>query len=215
MSSQRAACLVCAAVAAVGALAGCDTDDGRTLADPPPGATAPPLPSSTTATTGPVIVNPPVGSEEISSMALGSPAFASGEPIPDRYACVGDNVSPPLAWTGVPEGTVELALTVVDPEAPGGQFVHWAVTGLDPVLSGLDEGSVPDGAVEARNGTSEFGWFGPCPPSGETHPYVFTLYALSAPSGVSAGAGGQDAVRQIAVTPGVAATLTGTFTASS
>ena len=212
MPSQRAAFLVCAVIVSTGALAGCDTGDGRTLADPPPGATVPPLP--TTSTTGAAVVNPPVGSEEATTMVLASPAFGSGQPIPSRYACEGDNVSPPLAWSEVPAGTVELALTVVDPDASGGQFVHWAVAGLDPALPGLDEGSVPETAVEARNDSSEFGWFGPCPPAGETHRYVFTLYALSAASGVAEGIAGADAVQEIAVAPGEAATLTGTFTAS-
>lgn len=211
VSSQRAA-LVCAAGVALAALAGCDTGDGRALADPPPGATAPPLPSANTSTTA-AMVNPPVGSEEVTTLVLGSPAFATGQPIPDRYACDGDNVSPPLAWSGVPDGTVELALTVVDTDAPGGQFIHWAITGLSGALTGIDEDGVPEGAVEARNDSSEFGWFGPCPPPGETHQYVFTLYALSQPSGVAAGTGGPDAVRQIAMSPGVAATLTGTYTA--
>lgn len=194
-----------------GALAGCDTGDGRALADPIPGATAPPMPASSTATTAAVL--PPVGSaEEGTPLLLGSEAFTSSQPIPERYACTGSpSTSPPLAWTGVPPGTVELAITVVDVSTPE-QFLHWAVAGLDPNLLGIDEGSVPEGAVEARNDSSEFGWFGPCPPAGETHTYLFTLFALTAPSGVVAGSGGPEAVAQIAATPGIAATLSGTFT---
>jgi hypothetical protein len=211
MSSRRRLRLGALALC-LAALAGCDTDDGRTLADPPPGATAPPRPTGTTSTTA-VVVNPPVGSEE-GGLVLGSPAFGAGLAIPDRYACEGDNVSPPLGWTGVPAGTVELAITVVDPGAPGGQFVHWVITGIDPALRGLDEDAAPEGSIQARNGTSEFGWFGPCPPAGETHSYVFTLFALAQPSGVVAGTSGEDAIRQVAATPGSAATLTGTFTAS-
>jgi Raf kinase inhibitor-like YbhB/YbcL family protein len=209
MSSRRP--ILCLLAVGAALLAGCDTDDGRTIADPPPGATAPPRPTGTTTTTA--IVNPPVGSEE-GGLVLGSPAFGAGLAIPERFACEGENVSPPLGWTGVPSGTVELALTVVDPDAPGGQFVHWVVTGLDPALLGLDEDAVPEGSIEARNGTSEFGWFGPCPPAGETHNYVFTLFALSEASGVVAGTAGEEAIRQIAATPGAAATLTGTFTGS-
>ena len=213
MSSRRPLLPIALSLGAVAGafLAGCDTDDGRTLADPPPGATAPPRPTGTTSTTA--AVNPPVGSEE-GSLVLGSPAFGAGLAIPDRYGCEGDDVSPPLGWTGVPAGTVELALTMVDPDAPGGQFVHWVVAGMDPALLGLEEDDVPEGAVEARNGTSEFGWFGPCPPEGETHNYVFTLYALQQPSGVQPGTSGEDAIRQIASTPGSAAVLSGTFTGS-
>ena len=70
---------------------------------------------------------------------------------------------------------------------------------------------MPEGAIEARNDTSEFGWFGPCPPDGETHRYVFTLFALTQASGVAPGAGGPDAIQAIASTPGVAATLSATY----
>jgi Raf kinase inhibitor-like YbhB/YbcL family protein len=215
MSSPRAVGLLAAASLAVLALlaAGCDTGDGRVLADPPPGATAPPLADETTTTAGAELANPPVGSEEAGGLVVGSPAFAAGEPIPPRFACDGENLSPPLTWSGLPAGTVELAITVVDIDAPGGQFIHWVVTGLDAALTGIDEGARPEGSVEARNDSSEFGWFGPCPPPGERHSYVFTLYALAAPSGVAAGTGGPEAVAQIATTEGTAATVTGTYTA--
>lgn len=198
-----------AGVLVAAALAGCDTDDGRQLADPVPGATAPVMQSATTATTAGI--NPPVGSADAGSLLLGSVAFAEGDPIPARFSCDGGNVSPPLAWTGVPAGTVELAITVVDVtlDVP---FVHWAVAGLSPSLTGLDEGALPEGAVQARNDSSEFGWFGPCPPAGESHDYVFSLFALSAPSGVASGTGGPEAVDQIATTPGLVATLSGTYT---
>ena len=145
-------------------------------------------------------------------LLLGSDAIAPGGEIPTRFTCDGDNVSPPLAWTNLPEGTVELAITVVDVDVPAGQSVHWVVTGLDPQLGGLQEGEVPETAVQARNHTSEFGWFGPCPPAGETHAYVFTLYALSEPSGVAAGASGTDAIDLIATTPSSATIFTGTYT---
>ena len=199
-------------MAGTGALSACDTDDGRALADPAPGATAPPMAPSSTDTTAAVL--PPVGSaEEGTSLALASAAFGPSQAIPERYACTGEpaGTSPPLAWAGVPPGTVELALTMVDVSTPD-QFVHWVVAGLDPTLLGIDEGGVPEAAVEARNDSSEFGWFGPCPPAGETHTYLFTLYALTAASGVAEGTGGPEAVGQIAATNGVAATLSATFT---
>jgi Raf kinase inhibitor-like YbhB/YbcL family protein len=193
-------------------LVGCDTGDGRELADPPPGATAPPLVTTTVAP--PSTQEPPsLGTEpQPGGLLLGSDAFAPGGEIPRRFTCDGDDVSPPLAWVNLPEGTVELAITVVDVDVPAGQSVHWVVTGLDPALGGLQEDEVPETAVEARNHTSEFGWFGPCPPSGETHAYVFTLYALSEPSGVPAGASGTDAIDLIATTPSTATILTGTYT---
>lgn len=192
--------------------AGCDTGDGRDLADPEPGATAPPI-VTTTAPVPSSQLEPGPGSEaNPDGMLLGSPAFAAGGEIPARYSCDGDNTTPPLGWVNVPEGTVELAITVVDPDAPAGRFVHWVVAGLDPALGGLEEGEVPEAAIEARNDSSEFGWYGPCPPPGDTHAYVFTLFALTAPSGVEPGADGGDAIDAIAATPGVATILTGTYT---
>lgn len=194
-------------------LAGCDTDDGRALAEPAPGATAPPLPtgSTTSTTTGVGLGTPPVGSREGSNLILSSAAFGGSGEIPPRYACNGDDISPPLGWTGVPAGTIELALTVVDVDAATGQSIHWVVAGIDPAFGGLEEGVVPPGAVEARNGISEFGWHGPCPPPGEVHAYVFTLYALTAASGVEPASSGDDAIARIASTPGIATTLTGSF----
>ena len=213
MSCRRTpvALLVALAVVLAGASAGCDTGDGRALADPIPGATAPPMAPESTATTAAVL--PPVGSaDDGSALLLASAAFGASQPIPEQFSCTGPaGTSPPLAWTGVPPGTVELAITVVDVSTPE-QFVHWVVAGIDPALLGLDEGSVPESAVEARNDSSEFGWFGPCPPAGETHTYLFTLFALTAASGVAEGTGGPEAVGQIAATPGVAATLAGTYT---
>jgi Raf kinase inhibitor-like YbhB/YbcL family protein len=196
---------VAGAVAVLLALAGCDTDDGRTLEPPPPGATAPPLATSTTATTA-NLGTPPVGSGEASSLVLSSSAFTDGDAIPARLsACDGEGLSPGLAWTGVPPETTELALTVIDPDAPGAPFVHWVVGGIDPVVTGFDEGGLPESAVEVRP------WTGPCPPMGETHDYVVTLYALSEPAGMTAETGVEDALAALESTPGPTATLRGTY----
>jgi hypothetical protein len=197
------------AVAATALLvAGCDTGDGRELLAPPPGATAPPMPTSSTATTeGAVIGTPPVGSgEEAGALVLTSPAFVDGATIPERHAaCGGADIAPALSWTGVPPETVELALTVVDPDAPGAPFVHHIVAGIDPVVTGIGEGGVPESAVEVQP------WTGPCPPPGETHDYVFTLYALTAPSGIDADSTVEQAQSALESTPGLTATLTGTY----
>ena len=93
--------------------------------------------------------------------------------------------SPPLQIAGVPAGTVELLLVVTDPAANG--YVHWAVAGIDPVTSFWAEGSVPNGAVQGRNGAGSVGWTPICPPAGETHTYDFALYALSQRSGLTDG----------------------------
>jgi hypothetical protein len=114
-----------------------------------------------------------------------SPAFAAGEPIPERYTCDGDEVSPPLAIQGAPTGAAELAVVVRDPDADG--FVHWVVAGLPADTTGLAEGGpLPEGAVEADNGFGEAGWAGPCPPEGD-HTYELTVYALAEPSQLDAG----------------------------
>ena len=122
------------------------------------------------------------------TITLRSTAFADGDIIPGVYTCDGDDVSPPLEWSGVPSGTAGLAVVVEDPDAPGGTFVHWVLWGVDAGLSGLDEGSVPAGAREGRNDFGRAGWGGPCPPRGsDPHRYVFTLLALSEPLAVEAG----------------------------
>ncbi len=118
---------------------------------------------------------------------LTSSASSDGAAIPGRYSCDGRDVSPPLAWSGVPAGTKALLLSVTDPDARG--FVHWVAWDLAPDLGSLAEGASgawPDGALEGRNDFGRIGWGGPCPPSG-THRYVFTLTALSAPLGLPRG----------------------------
>jgi len=121
------------------------------------------------------------------SFALTSPAFSAGGSIPQKFSCDGEGRSVPLAWSGVPSGTAELALLVDDPDARG--FVHWVAAGIPPTASGLAEGASgsKDVPIEGRNSAGRNGWTGPCPPSG-THHYQFSLYALSKPSGLSSGA---------------------------
>lgn len=175
------------------AVAGCDTNDGRALAEPAPGATAPPLPETTTS--GPVIMNPPVGSSDTATMTVTSPAVAAGAVLPTEYSCLGENRSLPLSWSNVPIEAVELAVSLVDISVESGRFIHWAVAGLDPTIVGLGAGAdvvALEGAVVGRNDSTEFGWYGPCPPAGETHTYVLTLYALDERSGVQAGVSGAD-----------------------
>ena len=107
-----------------------------------------------------------------------SPAFAAGATIPKRFTCQGENVSPPLAWSGVAAGTAEVALVVDDPDAPRGTFVHWVVVGLDPARAKLAEGAVPPGARQLPNSGGSAAYTGPCPPGGPAHHYRFTVYAL-------------------------------------
>lgn len=113
-------------------------------------------------------------------LTLTSSAFAEGETIPVEFTCDGANVSPPLAWSGVPDGTTELVLTVEDPDAPYGTFVHWSVGGIEPSATGVERGAVPEGGSELGNDAGGRGYAGPCPPEGEEpHRYIFTVTALA------------------------------------
>ena len=108
---------------------------------------------------------------------LTSPAFDEGQPIPERFSCDGDNVSPPLDWSSVPEGTRSLALILHDPDAPSGDFTHWVGWNIDPGTGGLEEGA--HATVEGANGFGENGYGGPCPPPGHgAHRYFHELFAL-------------------------------------
>ncbi|MGQ9541449.1 MAG: YbhB/YbcL family Raf kinase inhibitor-like protein [Armatimonadota bacterium] len=124
---------------------------------------------------------------------LTSTAFTDGGTIPQKYTCDGADVSPPLAWDNVPEGTKSFALICDDPDAPVGTWVHWVLFHLPADTRNLPEAVPPDKELPngARQGTNDFrkiGYGGPCPPSG-THRYYFKLYALDTlldlPAGIS------------------------------
>ncbi len=115
-----------------------------------------------------------------SPLHLSSPAFPAGGVIPRLYTCDGRDVSPPLRWSGVPGGARELTLVMRDPDAPGGDFIHWTLTGIAPATTGVAAGRVPAGVAQGRNGFGTIGYRGPCPPPGEEpHHYLITLTALS------------------------------------
>src|SRR3712207_74944 len=113
------------------------------------------------------------------ALTLTSPAFADNGLIPVQYTCDGNNVSPPLTWSQVPEGTAELVLLLEDLDGPGGSQVYWVLFGLNPASGGLEEGKVPAEAVGGKNDYGRTDWAGPCPPIGRAHRYVFSLFALS------------------------------------
>lgn len=146
-------------------------------------------------------------------LALTSSAFADGSPIPTEYTCRGRDVSPELAWSGIPAGTATLVLFVDDPD--GHDWVHWSVLDMAPTLSRLP-GAVSPSASSPQQGRNDFGnvgYGGPCPPSG-THRYRFTLWALAKPLGLAGHPDGK-AVRSALSTAKVLGkiTLTGTFRA--
>lgn len=114
-------------------------------------------------------------------LAVMSAAFAMGAVIPDRYAC--SNHSPPLAWGEVPTNTQSIAVLCDDPDAPGGDWVHWVLFNLAPEVRALPESvardaRLPGGAGQGLNDFGRIGYDGPCPPPGRPHRYSFKVYAL-------------------------------------
>jgi Raf kinase inhibitor-like YbhB/YbcL family protein len=113
-----------------------------------------------------------------------STAFAEGSDIPARFTCDGADISPPLQWTEVPQGTKSLALIVDDPDARG-TWVHWVMYAIPNTAGELSE-AVPNGdataqgAIQGKNGFGRIGYGGPCPPGGSPHRYFFKIYALDA-----------------------------------
>ncbi len=132
-------------------------------------------------------------------LRVASTAFNEGEAIPFRYTCDSVDISPPLVWDGAPGNTVSFALIADDPDAPGG-WVHWVLYDLPASAIELPE-TVParevvmDGAKQGVNDFDELGYGGPCPPQGQTHRYVFTLYALSADVDLAPGATKRELLR--------------------
>jgi len=121
-----------------------------------------------------------------------STAFAEGGLIPSKYTCDGSNISPPLQWDSVPEGTRSIALISDDPDAPMGTWVHWVIFGLPAETRELEENIPTDKTLSngAKQGTNDFGnigYGGPCPPSG-AHRYFFKIYALDTELDLAAGA---------------------------
>jgi Raf kinase inhibitor-like YbhB/YbcL family protein len=117
---------------------------------------------------------------------ISSPAFAPNDPIPAKYTCEGADISPPLQWSGAPEGTKSFALIVDDPDAPDPAkpqrvYVHWVVYNIPASVTRLPENAAKSGLPPgAMQGTNDFGkqtYGGPCPPIGRHH-YHFKLYAL-------------------------------------
>jgi hypothetical protein len=119
-------------------------------------------------------------------LTLASPAFEAGSGIPRRHTCEGEDVSPPLRWSHVPEDARSLVLVVDDPDAPDPAaprrtWVHWLLYDLPPDATGLPEdvarADLPPGTKQGRNDWKRTGYGGPCPPIGR-HRYFFKLYAL-------------------------------------
>jgi Raf kinase inhibitor-like YbhB/YbcL family protein len=120
------------------------------------------------------------------AMVLTSGCFSHQGEIPARYTCEGEDISPPLSWSGVPDGTESLVLIVDDPDAPDPKapkmtWVHWVLYNLPPTARGLPEAVATDGlpgrTLVGKNDWGRTGYGGPCPPIGR-HRYFHKLYAL-------------------------------------
>jgi Raf kinase inhibitor-like YbhB/YbcL family protein len=112
-------------------------------------------------------------------MLLGSSDIEEGGNISSEFTCDGADLSPHLMWSEAPNGTASLQLRVVDPDAPNGSFLHWAVDGIDPSVRSVRQGADAEGQA-LLNDFGEESWGGPCPPEGEVHRYIFTISAIDA-----------------------------------
>lgn len=209
---------------AVVLLAACDTGDGKTLKEPT-GTRPPPTPSPTT-TELPrdgvgTLASAPIDTG-LGDLGLDRPGQAEfslfapwidGQPIDRRHTCDGDNISPALSWSPSPDGTVEIAVAVVDESLLDGQrFIHWVIAGIGADEISLIEGQPPIGAIEATNGFGEPGWGGPCPPQGDgPHLYRFTAYALTQQVELVPGTSGEELLDFVQAVALASADITGTY----
>lgn len=121
-----------------------------------------------------------------------SAAFTPGDPIPRKYTCDSEDISPPLQWSDPPRDTHSFALIADDPDAPIGTWVHWVLYNLPAEARALPQAVPPDadladGSRHGNNSWGKLGYGGPCPPGG-THRYFFKLYALDTVLDLVAGA---------------------------
>lgn len=135
--------------------------------------------------------------------------FREGEAIPATFTCDGKNVAPAITWAGLPEGTVEIAIQVVDLEAE--DYTHWVITGLKPSSGGIAEGVVPVGAVQAKNSKGTIGYDGPCPPKGSLHNYLYEVDALDSHVSITSGTDPNTALQAIGAATIQSASVSGTY----
>lgn len=134
------------------------------------------------------------------ALSIESPAFAGNTNIPPVYTADGEDRSPPLRWSGVPAEAKTLALIMEDPDAPSGTFVHWVAFNIPATIDHLSEGTehrgdYTDGTLQGKNGFDRVGYGGPKPPQGQTHRYVFKLYALDDRLGLEPGVNREEVER--------------------
>ncbi len=138
--------------------------------------------------------------EPAMNIQITSTAFANGQPIPAKYTCEGQDVSPPLQWTNAPSNTKSFALIADDPDAPVRTWVHWVLYNLPATATELAENTprlaeLPGGAKQGLNSWPRLGYGGPCPPPSKPHRYFFKLYALDASLDLKPGATKKDLLK--------------------
>jgi Raf kinase inhibitor-like YbhB/YbcL family protein len=159
---------------------------------------------------------PATTAKETATMTLSSSAFAEGQAIPYQYTCHGQDISPPLQWSGAPAQTKSIALTVEDPDAPSGVFTHWVIFNVPATTSGFPENvsktaTLPDGSRQGKNSFGNTGYNGPCPPGGKMHHYHFKVYALDTSLQLDPGADKPDLLNAINGHVLAQGQLTGTY----
>lgn len=132
--------------------------------------------------------------EQPMSLTISSPSFTNGDPIPKKFTCDGPDVSPQLTWTDPPAGTKIFALLADDPDAPAGNWNHWAMWNIPATVRSVPEGvkrntHLPDGSEQGMNDFHKAGYNGPCPPAGKAHRYFFKLFALDTKVSLNSEAG--------------------------
>lgn len=116
------------------------------------------------------------------TLNLAVDTLSPGAALPPLYTCTGEGKSPKVSWSGIPGGTKSLVLIVDDPDAPAGTFTHWLVYNIPPLSGELAPGQpnakvLSNEAQQGESSTGERGYKPPCPPIGQTHRYIFRLYA--------------------------------------
>jgi Raf kinase inhibitor-like YbhB/YbcL family protein len=157
-----------------------------------------------------------IDEDAIMTISLSSTAFKEGGKIPVKYTCDGQDISPALRWDEPPQPTESLVLIVDDPDAPGGEFTHWVLFNIPVNIYQFGEGvaaqeQLENGALQGKNDFGRTGYGGPCPPSGSSHRYRFTIYALDQRLNLKAGASKKQVIDAIQGHILAQGQLTGTY----
>ena len=136
------------------------------------------------------------------SIMISSDSFEENGYIPVRYTCDGEDISPEIHWSNIPEGTASIVIVMYDPDAPSDYFIHWIIYNIPPQITQLPEGESGGGrrsniGSEARNDFGRIGYGGPCPPPGKPHRYYFLVLALDTFINVKTGSKPVDILKSI------------------